>query len=255
MKVSKAEKEKTRRRLVEAAAHVIAAQGFRDATMRQIAERARVGEATIYKYFPAKEDLLAGFFELRLDDLVERLKAIPDFAQYEFREQLHLVLETQLALFAGDREFIRVAYRGVFLGNWLGATAGARTTKARFREIINDLITSAVEVGEFEEPPFRKLLDELLWEYAIGVTYYWLEDTSPKYVNTTQMLDRSLAVIDAMLRSNVMGRAAELLHFLVREHVLTRLRDTVPEPRPDGRRSKRAFLADRAPEGALARQR
>ena len=79
MKVSKEEKEKTRRKLVNSAVHVISKKGFRDATMREIAERAKVADATIYKYFPTKETLLFAYFELRMDDLVEKLKGISDF--------------------------------------------------------------------------------------------------------------------------------------------------------------------------------
>ena len=247
MKISKEEKEKTRRRLVEAAVQVIATRGFRDATMREIAERAQVGDATIYKYFPSKEDLLSGFFELRLETLIARLREVADFHQYRFREQLHVLLETQLALFAADRDFLRIAYQRVFLGNWLGGVAGSSAAKRRFLEVVDDLVTSAVEAGEFDEPPFKPLFYELLWEYAIGITYYWLKDSSPKYVNTTQMIDKSLAVLDAALESNVLGRAADLLHFLIREHVLTRIQGTGQERPSDGRRPKRAFLADRQP--------
>jgi AcrR family transcriptional regulator len=247
MKVSKAEMQKTRRRLVEAGARVIAERGFRDATMRDIAERAKVGDTTIYKYFPTKESLLFGFFELRMEDLVVQLKAVPDFHQYRFQEQLHVLFETQLALFAADRNFIRIAYQGVFLSDWLAAAAGAKTTKARFLEIIEDLVTSAVEVGEFPEPPCQQLFYELLWEYAIGITYYWLEDTSPKYVHTTQVLDKTLAVLDAMLSSQVLGRLVDLMQFLIREHVLARIPDGKRKAMYAGedRRTKRPFMADR----------
>lgn len=253
MKVSKEEKQKTRRRLVEAAVQIISERGFRDAAMREIAEHARVGDATIYKYFPTKESLLFGFFELRMDDLIARLKAVPDFHQYRLQEQLHILFETQLALFAADRDFIRIAYQGVFLSNWLSAAAGAKATKARFLEIVDDLVTSAVEAGELHEPPFKRLFYELLWEYAIGVTYYWLEDTSPKYVHTTQMLDKSLAVVDALLTSQVLNRAVDLLQFLIREHVLARIPTAKRESERMGndRRPKRPFLVD----GALDKRR
>jgi len=249
MKVSKEEMQKTRRRLVESGARVISERGFRDATMRDIAEHAKVGDTTIYKYFPTKESLLFGFFELRMEDLVARLKAVPDFHHYRFQEQLHVLLETQLALFAEDRDFIRIAYQGVFLSNWLGAAEGARATKARFLEVINDLVTSAVEVGEFAEPPCPQLLYELLWEYAIGITYYWLDDTSPRYVRTTAMLDKSLAVLDALLASQVLSHLVDLIQFLIREHVLSRIPESkrgAPSARAD-RRPKRPFLAERAP--------
>ena len=79
MKVSKEEKGKTRRKLIEAAVQVISKKGFRNSTMREIAEKAKVGDATIYKYFPTKETLLFAYFEIRMDDLVAKLQAIDDF--------------------------------------------------------------------------------------------------------------------------------------------------------------------------------
>jgi len=243
MKVSKEEKQKTHRKLVEAAVHVIAHHGFRNATMREIAERAHVGEATIYKYFPTKESLLFAYFQLRLDDLVERLKAIQDFDQYSFQEQFQVLLETQLAAFEPDRAFIRTAYEGVFLTNWIGAAAGSKATKDRFFEIVDDLVTAAVDVGEFEEPPFKKLFYELLWDYMIGVTYYWLEDDSPKYANTTQMLDKSLAVLDAILKSRILSRFVDLSQFLIREHLLAKIQKTSQETKADRLGPKRKFMA------------
>jgi hypothetical protein len=99
------------------------------------------------------------------------------------------------------------------------------------------------------------VLYELLWEYAIGVTYYWLEDSSPKYVNTTQMLDKSLAVLNAVLVSNVSSKVADLVQFLIREHVLAKIQDMRKERKPDGPRPKRKFMADGELEKPRARRR
>ena len=63
MKISAEEKEQTRIRLLEAAVDVITEKGFRSASMREIAKRAEVGDATIYNYFPSKEKLLYGYCE------------------------------------------------------------------------------------------------------------------------------------------------------------------------------------------------
>ncbi len=255
MKISKEAKEETRRRIVAAAVEVFAREGVRNATMREIAERAKVGDATIYKYFPTKESLLFGYFEVRMEDLIARLREIDDFHQYAFREQLHVLLETQLELFDADRAFVRAAYRGVFLSNWLSAASASKPTKERFLEVIDDLVGAAVEAGEFEDPPFRKLLYELLWEHTIGITCYWLEDQSPKYANTTQVIDKSLGVLDAALKSNIMSRAIDLAHFLLREHLLAKIQRRPTEPRDMSAQPKREFMADREPEGRAKKPR
>jgi AcrR family transcriptional regulator len=53
-----------------------AAEAFREhgsgASIPQIAARARVGKATVYRSFPAKEDLLEAITRLSLDELMQR---------------------------------------------------------------------------------------------------------------------------------------------------------------------------------------
>jgi AcrR family transcriptional regulator len=242
MKVSREEEEKTKLKLIEAAVQVISKKGFRDATMREIAEKAKVGDATIYKYFPTKEGILFGYFEVRLDDLIESLKGIPDFNKYSLQEQLHTLIETNLEIFAKDRAFIQVAYEGVFLTNWIAAASGSKATKERFLEIVDDLVTAAVEVGEIESPPFKNFLYELFWEYAIGITYYWLKDTSPKYTGTTQMLDKSLAVIIAAIKSNLLNKFVDLSQFLIREHILSQIKSPETHRNFDLPKLKRRFM-------------
>jgi len=57
-----------RRRILEATAELIAAQGYQETTMEQIVRRAKVGYATFYKHFADKE---AAFLAL-LDAAIER---------------------------------------------------------------------------------------------------------------------------------------------------------------------------------------
>lgn len=47
----------TQTRILESAAALFAARGFRGSTMRDIANAARINEVTIYRYFPAKQEL------------------------------------------------------------------------------------------------------------------------------------------------------------------------------------------------------
>lgn len=242
MKVSKEEKQKTYRKLIHAAVRVMSKRGFREATMREIAERAQVGDATIYKYFPTKESLLFGYFELRTEDLIERLKAIPDFEKFTFREQFHALLETNLENFAEDRDFIKIAYEGVFLTNWIATATGSKACKERFFEILDDLVTAAVDAGEFEAPPFKSFFYELLWEYILGINYYWLQDKSPNFTQTTQMIDKSLGIIDAALKSNLLNKMVDLTQFLVREHLLSKIKSEGTPRNFDIPKLKRKFI-------------
>ncbi|WP_437317275.1 TetR/AcrR family transcriptional regulator [Sorangium sp. So ce385] len=58
------------RKIVEAAVAAFAEHGFRGTATRDIARRAGVAEATIFKYFPTKRDLLLGVIGPVMEQLV-----------------------------------------------------------------------------------------------------------------------------------------------------------------------------------------
>ncbi len=88
MKISSKVKEQTRIRLLEAAVDVITEKGFEKATMRSIAKRADVADATIYNYFPSKEKLLYGYCEYIQLKVMNSIQSIEDFHEYSLQEQL-----------------------------------------------------------------------------------------------------------------------------------------------------------------------
>ena len=110
MKISSEEKEHTRIRLLEAAVDVITEKGFRAASMREIAKRAGVGDATIYNYFPSKEKLLYGYCEYIQHQVIAELKSIEDFHEYTLKEQLHQFVETQIRQWLPAREFLKEVF-------------------------------------------------------------------------------------------------------------------------------------------------
>jgi AcrR family transcriptional regulator len=67
--------EGTRERLLEAAGEVFAARGFRGATMREIAERARANLASAHYHFGSKEDLYLAVASRTFEKMEQRLAA------------------------------------------------------------------------------------------------------------------------------------------------------------------------------------
>jgi AcrR family transcriptional regulator len=91
-----------RERLLDAAREVFAAEGL-NVPMREIARRAGVGPATLYRHFPTKESLAVEAFadQLRVcHDIVDEALADPD-PWHGFR----LVIEKICELHARDRGF------------------------------------------------------------------------------------------------------------------------------------------------------
>ncbi len=64
-------KQRTRRHIADTARRLFAERGFEQVTVAEIAREAEVAPATVFNYFPAKEDL----FYSRLEAFEERLLA------------------------------------------------------------------------------------------------------------------------------------------------------------------------------------
>ena len=72
--------EETRERILDAAAEVMETLGLARATTKQIAGAAGYSEATLYKHFDDKSELLLAVLGERLPALVGLLKRLPDEA-------------------------------------------------------------------------------------------------------------------------------------------------------------------------------
>lgn len=68
-------KQEKLRRIRTAAAELLADRSFSELTMREVAERAEVGEATLFRYVASKEDLLLLVSEQRLESLIHSVEA------------------------------------------------------------------------------------------------------------------------------------------------------------------------------------
>lgn len=70
-------------KLLEAAAEVFVSAGV-DAPIRQVAARAGVGTATIYRHFPTRADLVAAVFRYQVDECVAEGLRLLDSADSSF---------------------------------------------------------------------------------------------------------------------------------------------------------------------------
>lgn len=55
------------------------------------------------------------------------------------------------------------------------------------------------------------------------VVAYWIKDESEMFENTTQFIDHSLGVVEAVLHSDILSRASELGMFFFKTHILSSL--------------------------------
>ncbi|MFZ2045839.1 MAG: TetR family transcriptional regulator, partial [Trebonia sp.] len=67
----------SRAELEQTAFALFAARGFEQTTVDEIAAAAGIGRRTFFRYFPSKNDVPWGAFEVELDRMRVRLKACP----------------------------------------------------------------------------------------------------------------------------------------------------------------------------------
>jgi AcrR family transcriptional regulator len=240
MKVSKQEKALTRQKILGAASDVISEKGFKSASMREIARRAGVGDATIYNYFPTKESLLYGYCEEKQQAVALALKQIEDFHEYTLREQLQQLTETELALWLPDRAFLSEVFTLTFSAPVAGAVNLAETRRL-FNRMVEEMIDAAIEAGEIPEQPYRELLAPLYWDYFSGILAYWLHDESEDFANTTQLVDRSVEIIAMVLHTAMIGKALDLFSFLFRSQISRHLEKLGDYTGP-WKKAKRRFM-------------
>lgn len=222
MKVSKSAKEKTRAKILKEAVNLIIEKGFKNASMREMAKNAGVSNPTIYNYFPTKEKILYAYIEEKHKQTVQILKEIEDFNTYTLREQLQTLIATELELYLEDREFVMQISDMAFHSSGVKIES-LYAINTVFTEMVSEMLEIAIEAGEIDEPPFKEYMPKLFWDYYITVVAYWVKDDSEMFENTTQYIDHSMGVIEALLQSQVLNKASDLGMFLFKTHLLSSL--------------------------------
>lgn len=242
MKISEHEKVQTRARILEAAVEVITEKGFKSASMREIAQRAGVGDATIYNYFPSKEKLIYGYCEEVQQRTMTTLRGIENYHQYSLGEQLQQLVEIELQTWLPAREFLQEVFRHTFYSPMTAYEQLEAARRLNMRMVV-DLLDAAIEAEEIPEQPYRELLPRLFWDYQTGILAYWLKDDSEDFANTTQLVDQSIEILAGVLRLGLVGKALNLISFIFRTHVMNRL-ESFGKLRGTLAKGKRRFMED-----------
>jgi AcrR family transcriptional regulator len=222
VKISQSAKEKTKVKILKSAVDLIIEKGFENASLREMAKQAGVSNPTIYNYFPNKEKLLFAYIEQKHKESIEQIKKIEDFNTYTLKEQLQTLIETELELYLEDREFILQVADMVFHSYGIKLNKIYETNES-FVKIVEEILDIAIEAKEIPSPPFKEHLPKLFWDYYILVVAYWVKDESEVFENTTQFIDHSLSVIEALLQSNILEKANDLGVFFFKTHLLSSL--------------------------------
>ncbi|WP_147942932.1 TetR/AcrR family transcriptional regulator [Microbispora sp. CSR-4] len=130
---------------LNAMAALVAERGLVALTMSQIAERAGVGRATLYKYFPDAQAVLTAWHERQITDHLDRLPAAADPA-----EPAVVRLRAALRAFA-EIQHHSARHHGGELAALLHRGEHVDRARHRLREFVENLITEAARDGDVRD--------------------------------------------------------------------------------------------------------
>jgi AcrR family transcriptional regulator len=168
------EGEAMRRRLYDAAIALIDERGYEAATLRDVAARAGVSPALLYRYFPNKRAVVLALYDELSETFARQAAGMP---AGKWRERYLFGVELSLRVLGPHRRTLRAlaplmvgsAEEGVFAEN----TAFSRQ---RVHGVFREAIAGATDVpkGRLAEP-----LGNLLYLAHLGVVLWWLLDRTP----------------------------------------------------------------------------
>lgn len=144
------EQDRARRRndILMSARAVFAEEGFRHATVDQVAQRAEVAKGTIYLYFETKEAIMADLVLMALADLQSQLRdAVESHSVLQPDGQLRAMADAYLAFSQRSPDYFRLltAFDGGDLGDNLSPQRNELILAASNRTL--DLVAQAVADG------------------------------------------------------------------------------------------------------------
>jgi AcrR family transcriptional regulator len=129
---------------LDTAAALVAEQGLASVTMSRIAAETGIGRATLYKYFPDVEAILAAWHARHVTRHLEHLATVRDQAVGSAAQRLEAVL-TAYALITHERpqgtELAAVVHRGEHIAQ----------VEQQLLGFIGDLISDGVRAGELRD--------------------------------------------------------------------------------------------------------
>ncbi len=221
MKISNKQKKENRKKIIRVAVDIMIEKGFKTATMRAIAQKAGIGDATIYNYFPTKESIIFAYYEEHLEECIHRLKKVDGFNEFTLHEQLQTFIDIQLDLFLRDREFIDLSFNRIFF-TFNQNFRQLYPIRNLFIDIVDDIFKSSIEVKEIPEQVFQETIYLLFWDYYIGIITYWLNDKSENFSDTTFIVDKSLDLFCAVLKAGLVNKVFDIASYLFKNHVINK---------------------------------
>lgn len=135
---------------LDATAALVAEHGLRAVTMSEIAERTGIGRATLYKYFPDVETILAAWHQRQIEDHLAHLAEVRDRAAHPM-ERLEKLLIAYAQIQKDRVEQHHTQPHGEELSAVLHRDDQVADAQHRLHQMVRDLVVEAVVAGDVRD--------------------------------------------------------------------------------------------------------
>ncbi|MGP4048208.1 TetR/AcrR family transcriptional regulator [Streptomyces sp. 2A115] len=131
--------------VVNTTAELAAEHGVRSVTMSQIAEKAGIGRATLYKYFPDVESILLAWHDRQITEHLGHLAEVRDRTE-DAGERLTAVLEAFAAISRQTQK-----HHGTELSAFLHRDERVVRAQQQLHDMVRDLLAEGARAGDFRD--------------------------------------------------------------------------------------------------------
>jgi AcrR family transcriptional regulator len=187
----------TRGKILEAALELFREKGFAEASMREVAERAKVATGLAYYYFASKDAIVHAFYQRAKDDLKPLLEGAQQGRKLEGR--LAAIVTVKFRYFEPNRKFL-----GALMGHAADPANPLSPFAPESRDVREqDLAQFARALAETDTSVPDDMVShmpKILWLYQMGLILFWIYDRSEGQARTMRLLEASVKMVGALIK-------------------------------------------------------
>lgn len=197
----------TRQLVLDTALRLFERDGYAGTTMRAIAKEAGLSPSNAYYWFDSKDELVQAFYE-RIQ-VEHRARVAAELAAGGNLQQRLLAVEHAFLDVVAPYDSFGTAFLSTAI-NPRSATSPFSPQSAPARELSMAIYRDLVAGSSPAVPKrIRETLPHLLWLCHLGVTLFWVTDTSDGAERTRALIDRSVALLGSLVKlARLPGAAA-----------------------------------------------
>jgi TetR/AcrR family transcriptional regulator, cholesterol catabolism regulator len=134
-----------------AALRLFREKGYHATSMQDIAGAVGLYKGSLYHYIGGKEDLLVKVFERAMGGLIAEVERIVADSSLAPSVQVRLIIEAHVSAVSGNLDALTV-----FLHEWRAlageSLANVAAQRERYAQLLSEIISRGVRLGEFEAP-------------------------------------------------------------------------------------------------------